>query len=137
MLKLGNIVKNSQFFYKNSHLKQINYAQLNYFSDKLSIEQRIENKIVAQFNPSYFEIQNESKRHSRPGNQTHFNVVIVSNAFEKKNAVQKHQMVYKILGEEFQDGLHAITITAKTQEQWDQSQEKIESPGCRSGKKSQ
>ena len=44
----------------------------------------------------------------------HFVVEIVSDVFEGKTAVQRHQMVYKALGDLMKFEIHAVNIIAKT-----------------------
>ena len=46
--------------------------------------------------------------------ETHFNLKIVSKEFEGKSLVKRHRLVYDILQEELQTGLHALSIVAKT-----------------------
>jgi BolA protein len=41
-------------------------------------------------------------------------VEVVSAAFEGKNAVQRHRMVYQLLQEEIDAGLHALALKTKT-----------------------
>lgn len=45
------------------------------------------------------------------GTMDHFRLWISSKAFEGKNLIQQHQMVYKALGDAMQDGrIHAVEI---------------------------
>ncbi|KFK35566.1 hypothetical protein AALP_AA4G007400 [Arabis alpina] len=46
--------------------------------------------------------------------ETHFNVKIVSNGFEGMNLVKRHRLVYELLKEELDNGLHALSIVSKT-----------------------
>ncbi|KAF5201088.1 Sufe-like protein 1 protein [Thalictrum thalictroides] len=46
--------------------------------------------------------------------ETHFNVKIVSSLFEGKSSVKRHRLVYDLLQNELQSGLHALSILAKT-----------------------
>ncbi|KZV37396.1 hypothetical protein F511_01264 [Dorcoceras hygrometricum] len=47
-------------------------------------------------------------------NETHFNVRIVSRDFEGKSLVKRHRMVYDLLSDELNSGLHALSIIAQT-----------------------
>ena len=70
------------------------------------------------------------------GSETHFKVVVVSEKFkEMKNLVQRHRAVNEILSEELSNGVHALSIVAKTPEQWDDQTSKVvePSPQCRGG----
>jgi BolA protein len=44
----------------------------------------------------------------------HFSALIVSNAFEGKSPVQRHQLVYRALGELMRTDIHAFSIKAFT-----------------------
>ncbi|XP_065022012.1 sufE-like protein 1, chloroplastic/mitochondrial [Musa acuminata AAA Group] len=48
------------------------------------------------------------------GGETHFNVRVISREFEGKSLVKRHRLVYELLQEELQSGLHALSIDAKT-----------------------
>ncbi len=48
---------------------------------------------------------------------THFEAVIVSNEFAGKRPLQRHQMVYKTLGELMGGEIHALSIQAFTPEE--------------------
>ncbi|KAG0465890.1 hypothetical protein HPP92_020054 [Vanilla planifolia] len=45
--------------------------------------------------------------------ETHFNVHVVSKEFEGKSMVKRHRLVFDLLQEELQSGLHALSIVAK------------------------
>ncbi|KAM7470493.1 hypothetical protein LguiA_008676 [Lonicera macranthoides] len=47
-------------------------------------------------------------------NETHFNLKIVSTKFDGQSLVKRHRMVYDLLADELQSGLHALSIVAKT-----------------------
>jgi len=53
------------------------------------------------------------------GDGTHFQAVVVASDFEQKNMVQRHQMVYKSLGNRVGNEIHALTIKAYTPAEWD------------------
>ncbi|KAL9684866.1 hypothetical protein QQ045_022308 [Rhodiola kirilowii] len=46
--------------------------------------------------------------------ETHFNVKIVSEKFSGQSLVKRHQMIYSLLNDELESGLHALSIVAKT-----------------------
>jgi acid stress-induced BolA-like protein IbaG/YrbA len=48
------------------------------------------------------------------GDGTHFEAVIVSEAFAGKNRVQRHQLVYQTLG----DRIHALSMKTFTPQEW-------------------
>lgn len=55
------------------------------------------------------------------GDGTHFEAVVVSSAFEGKNRVQRHQMVYQALGERMRGEIHALSMKTWTPQEWKNS----------------
>ena len=52
------------------------------------------------------------------GDGTHFEAVIVSNEFDGKTLLERHQLVYKVLGDAMKDRIHALSLKTYTPEQW-------------------
>ena len=61
----------------------------------------------------------EDARVEIDGDGRHFTAVIVSPAFEGKNSVQQHQLVYRVLGDKMKSEIHALSMRTLTPEQWD------------------
>jgi BolA protein len=92
---------------------------------------RIESTLTQAFDPSHLEVIDESHNHAvKPGAESHFKVVVVAPAFVGKSGVQRHQLVYGALQAELKGGLHALTITARTPEEWSASPVALVSPPC-------
>lgn len=53
------------------------------------------------------------------GDGTHFEAVIVSSDFNGKTLVERHQQVYKVLGEAMKERIHALSLKTYTPEQWE------------------
>ena len=51
------------------------------------------------------------------GDGQHFQARIVSRAFEGKNRVQRHQLVYQALGERMREEIHALSMHTLTPEE--------------------
>jgi acid stress-induced BolA-like protein IbaG/YrbA len=49
---------------------------------------------------------------------THFEAMIVSEAFEGKNRVQRHQLVYQTLGDRMRAEIHALSMKTYTPQEW-------------------
>jgi len=49
---------------------------------------------------------------------THFESIVVSNAFVGKSMVQQHQLVYAALGSRMHSEIHALSIKTYTPDQW-------------------
>ncbi len=52
------------------------------------------------------------------GDGQHFEAVIVSAAFAGKSRVQRHQLVYAVLGERMREEIHALSMRTLTPEEW-------------------
>ena len=48
------------------------------------------------------------------GEETHFEIIIISNDFENKNRLERHRMVNNCLKNEFEGSLHSITFKLMT-----------------------
>jgi acid stress-induced BolA-like protein IbaG/YrbA len=56
------------------------------------------------------------------GDGQHFQAVIVSAAFEGKRPIQRHQMVYAVLGDRMREEIHALSMQTLTPSQWAEQQ---------------
>lgn len=104
---------------------------------KLSFESQIRNKLTAAFQPTHLEVVNESHMHNVPkGSETHFRVIIVSNAFAGVSRVERSRKVHDVLKEELAGGVHALSHRTYTPEEWRKTEGKVaESPECLGGNK--
>ncbi|ERN09393.1 hypothetical protein AMTRI_Chr09g12550 [Amborella trichopoda] len=86
----------------------------------LSRASRMKQKLQTALEASVLEIEDVSYQHAGhagvkgDATETHFNVKIVSPKFEGQSLVKRHRLVYDLLTEELQSGLHALSIVAKT-----------------------
>jgi BolA protein len=78
----------------------------------------IRERLTAALSPEQLDIIDESHLHAgHPGARGgggHFNVTIVSNAFEGENMLARHRMVYDALGDAMKSEIHALSIKAHT-----------------------
>jgi BolA family transcriptional regulator, general stress-responsive regulator len=51
---------------------------------------------------------------ARPGGETHYSVVVVSDAFRGMNRVARSRAVHAVLEAEFAGGLHALSLVLRT-----------------------
>ena len=51
---------------------------------------------------------------------THFDAVIISPEFSGRNRVQRHQLVYKALGDRMRAEIHALSMKTLSPEEWAQ-----------------
>ncbi|MED6133326.1 SufE-like protein 1, chloroplastic/mitochondrial [Stylosanthes scabra] len=83
---------------------------------------RIKEKLEKELDPVELEVEDVSYQHaghagvrgSGDDGETHFNLRVVSKEFEGKSLVKRHRLIYKLLDDELQSGLHALSIVAKT-----------------------
>jgi BolA protein len=74
---------------------------------------RIKTKL-AIFLPTYLKITDESRLHighmTHIANETHFRIEISATELQTISKIQQHRMINKVLEEEFDTGLHALSI---------------------------
>lgn len=99
------------------------------------IETSIREKLSQELQPVHLDVMNESYMHNVPkGSESHFKVVVVSEKFTGLPLIKRHRLVNHVLGEELEKSVHALSITAKTPEQWENSNQTLHpSPPCRGG----
>lgn len=103
----------------------------------MSVEMSIQEKVTVALSPFQLEIENESHMHSGPATDSHFRLVVVSDAFAGKRQVQRHQLVYGVLSEEMSGPIHALSMHLYTMDEWQQRAESAPlSPRCMGGSKS-
>lgn len=81
---------------------------------------RIKEKLEKELRPVELEVEDISHQHAGHAGirgsdgETHFNLKVVSKEFEGKSLVKRHRMIYGLLQDELHNGLHALSIVAKT-----------------------
>ena len=81
----------------------------------MSAEARLKEKLMIALRPVRLDVVNESEMHaghrSSPGTgESHFRVLIVSDAFVGKTRVERHRMVNAALGDEVGGRIHALAL---------------------------
>ena len=84
----------------------------------------IREKLTAGLAPLRLDIEDDSGRHAghhheggvdgRAGGESHFNLIVVSTAFEGQNRVQRQRAVNTLLREELAGPVHALSVRALT-----------------------
>ncbi|KAL2352937.1 bola protein [Cryomyces antarcticus] len=94
------------------------------------MEDAMRAKLTTALNPSTLEIHNDSHMHSHhkamqgvQSKETHFRVVITSDAFKGKMQPARHRIVYNLLKEELAaaGGIHALQLRTRTSEEEERS----------------
>lgn len=88
-------------------------------ASNMTMVDTIRDKLTAAFSPAALDVEDESARHeghagARPGGETHFNVRIVSAAFEGLSRVERQRRVYAALADELRVRVHALSLTTLT-----------------------
>ena len=100
------------------------------------VGQIVRKRLLEKFSPSFLDVINESYMHSVPkGSETHFKVIVVSNSFQGQSHLQKHRSIQDCLKDEMKSGIHALSIVAKTDEEWNKNNTVEKSPNCMGGSK--
>ncbi len=103
----------------------------------MKVQSSIEAKLQQEFSPNHLEVINESHMHNvPPGSESHFKVIVVSEDFEGKRKVPRHQSIYKVLAQELDGMIHALAIHTYTPEEWASESGAPSSPECLGGSKS-
>ncbi|ODN05696.1 BolA-like protein [Orchesella cincta] len=96
--------------------------------------ERINNVLQAELTPIHLDIINESHMHNVPKeSETHLKVVVVSSKFNGVPLVRRHQKVQELLKPELDTGLHALSIVARTEAEWEKTKTVPASPNCQGG----
>ncbi len=100
----------------------------------MKIESSIRQKIESEFTPDYYELENESHKHSGgPNRETHFRTLIVSDFFKGKSRVERARIVHDLLANELSSGIHALSQRMFTLGEWTKlsdDQKLMISPSC-------
>ena len=83
----------------------------------MNLESQMRQKLMISLQPTRLDVVNESHLHaghqSSPGTgESHFSLLIVSEAFTGKSRVERHRMVNEVLSDELRNGVHALAIKA-------------------------
>ena len=83
----------------------------------MSLQTRMREKLIVALRPTRLDVVNESHLHaghaSSPGTgESHFRLLIVSDAFTGKSRIERHRIVNDVVRDELQDGVHALAIKA-------------------------
>lgn len=102
----------------------------------MSLEDDITHKIQQSLQPEYLEVTNESHMHNvPPGSESHFKVVVVTDAFTGKMLVARHRILNQLLADELAGPIHALALHTMTPAEWSDKGAAPASPPCMGGSK--
>lgn len=101
----------------------------------MSRRARIELKLQNEYTFVYLSVEDESHQHHVPENaQTHYKVILVSADFIGLTRVNRHKLINQLLKEEFNQGMHALSMHLYTPDEWSKkNQDPLVSPSCKDG----
>lgn len=80
--------------------------------------EKIRNRLEEALSPVHLQVTDDSMAHAGHAGAMegggHFSAIIVSEIFEGKSSVQRHQLVYRALSDLMQKEIHAFSIKAFT-----------------------
>lgn len=88
----------------------------------MSVATRLRACLEGALAPASLAIEDESAQHhghagSREEGETHFRVVVVSQAFTGRSRIERQRLVHTAAAELLQERIHALSITALTPEE--------------------
>jgi len=102
-----------------------------------TVQEQIHDTLVDALQPVHLDVINESHQHNVPdGSESHFKVVVVTDAFKELKLLQRHQKVNALLKDFLEGSVHALSMFTHTPEEWvARGQVVPDSPPCRGGSK--
>jgi BolA protein len=84
----------------------------------MTVADEIRSRLQAAFAPRELAVTDESEQHRghsgwREGGQTHFHVLVVSDAFAPMSRIARHRAVHEALGPELVARIHALALTVR------------------------
>ena len=78
--------------------------------------------LTRAFSPTQLNVVDDSARHAghagaQPGGETHYTVLLVSEAFRGHNRLARSRAVHAVLEAEFAGGMHALSLILRTPEE--------------------
>ncbi|GAA0218904.1 BolA family protein [Marinomonas primoryensis] len=100
----------------------------------MNVQTQIDQRINEKIDIHHMTLENESYMHNVPeGSESHFKLVLVSDVFQGKRLVQRHQLVYATLQEEMTK-IHALAMHLYSIQEWSRRNALApSSPKCHGG----
>lgn len=110
---------------------KFNLRHISSTQDMESVSESIRQKLCDALHPTEIKVVDDSWKHAghasaknlRSG-ETHFAVTVISSEFENVPLVRRHQMVYRLLKKELDEGVHALQLVTKTPKEIEKTESK-------------
>jgi BolA protein len=98
------------------------------------MQEQLEDVLSQALTPQVMYVDNESHLHSSgKGNNSHFKITLVADAFQGLTLVARHRAVQAVLRGKT-EGIHALGLHTYTPEEWlARGEEEPDSPACSGG----
>ena len=88
----------------------------------MTIADTIRGRLEEALSPIHLEVIDQSQLHdghagSRPEGETHFQVTVVSKAFENQGRVERQRQVYELLTDLLEGSIHALSLNLSSPEE--------------------
>lgn len=93
----------------------------------------IEQQLTDGLAITHLEVINESHLHGTPTDDSHFKVIVVSDAFVGQRLLQRHRSINKLLSAALAGPVHALALHTYTVGEWQNLRQLPSSPACRGG----
>ena len=102
----------------------------------MTIAEQINDILVEALKPVRLDVINESHQHNVPeGSESHFKLIVVSDAFDTQNLVARHRKINSLLADLLKNDIHALSMHTHTLQEWQARGETVpDSPPCLGGK---
>lgn len=102
----------------------------------MKVASEINDIVVQALAPIRLDVINESHMHNVPeGSESHFKLVVVSDAFEGDTLIKRHRKINKLLSAQLENDIHALSMHTYTTGEWrERGGEVPDSPPCLGGK---
>ena len=87
----------------------------------MDIDNKIEKILAAGLSLDHFEVKDFTGRHlnhQQHDGGFHLEAIIVSDNFENKSLIDRHKIVYGLLGDLLKHEIHALSMKTLTPEEW-------------------
>lgn len=103
----------------------------------MSRRERIEHLLNTEYCPVFLTVEDESHTHHVPeGAETHYKIIMAADVFSSLPRIKRHQLLNKLLKNELDTGMHALSMHLYCPTEWQtQSSAILKSPSCRDGYK--
>ncbi|CAE8658782.1 unnamed protein product, partial [Polarella glacialis] len=93
------------------------------------VHQYVEETLLDALKPAHLEVRNESRHNA--ADETHFHVLVVSEAFEALTMLESHRLVNDLfMNADSSLKFHSLRITSRTPDQWSSDASVPARPAC-------